>query len=299
MFNRPLHLMVILLVMALFVGLSLSLASARGVLQGNDTPLVPASSYPSFLTNVGDVIFFAATDDAHGTELWMSNGTKAGTRLVADIFPGPESSFPTDLVNMNGKLYFSAADDNNGFELWTSDGTKTGTKLVADIAPGYIEWSVGDTPEDPFEPLPVDVAFPPLPEPQSMYQLNMGSQHLYQEPWGGDRGNPCEAWRTGNFDDTQPHYRGFNLELKLTNNSAEKVSDEWAENLRFFTADGKELAACYYGYDGMGPAPQGATSVTFFTVVPQGDYVSVAELTLNGELLKLCFDGRGGDFACR
>ena len=131
------------------------------------------------------------------------------------------------------------------------------------------------------------------------YILAMGNQHLYEEPWGGDRGDPCEAWRTGNFDDNDPNYRGFNLELKLTNNTDAKVADDWAENLRFVTAGGKELQACYYGYDGMGPPPKGTTSVTFFSVVPKGDYVSLAELKIAGETLRLCFDGRGGAFQCR
>ena len=132
-----------------------------------------------------------------------------------------------------------------------------------------------------------------------MYILEMGNQHLYEEPWGGDRGDPCEAWRTGNFDDTDPNYRGFNLELRLTNNSSRKVSDEWAEDLIFFTNKGQELTACYYGYDDMGPAPDGTASVTFFSVVPRDDFVSVAELNIDNETLRLCFDGRGGAFQCR
>jgi ELWxxDGT repeat protein len=37
--------------------------------------------------------FFVEYDDAHGSELWVSDGSPASTRLVRDILPGPSSSF--------------------------------------------------------------------------------------------------------------------------------------------------------------------------------------------------------------
>src|SRR5262249_7890684 len=42
----------------------------------------------SWFANVNGTLFFAATDGTHGTELWKSDGTAAGTMMVADIFPG-------------------------------------------------------------------------------------------------------------------------------------------------------------------------------------------------------------------
>ncbi|MDH3675510.1 MAG: hypothetical protein OES12_08440 [Anaerolineae bacterium] len=304
--KKSIQLIVILSILALLIGLTLSLAYAKGtrlLFPVDKTDAVPASSYPSFLTDVEGILFFSATDSVHGTELWMTDGTPAGTKLVADIYPGPEGSFPADLTNVNGTLFFSADDGVHGTELWISNGTRVGTKLFADLDPGSIALFPVETPAL-ITPAPIVVPQPTATQPvvsvkRSMYILEMGNQHLYQEPWGGDRGNPCEAWRTGNFDDSNPNHRGFNLELKLTNNSSVKLSDEWAENLSFLTADGRELTACYYGYDGMGPAPKATTSVTFFTVVPRGDYVTVAELEINGELLQLCFDGRGNAFQCR
>lgn len=305
--KRLLQLIMVLSTLAILVGLTLSLTYASGtrvLFQVGETDAVPASSYPSFLTDVNGILFFSADDGIHGSELWMTDGTPAGTKLVADIYPGPEGSFPADLTNVNGTLFFSADDGVHGTELWISNGTRVGTKLFADIDPGSIELFPVETAAPTVSSQPTSSPEPTVTQTtgsvnRGMYILEMGNQHLYEEPWGGDRGNPCEAWRTGNFDDTDPNYRGFNLELKLTNNSTEKVSDDWAENLSFVTADGKELQACYYGYDGMGPAPKGTTSVTFFSVVPQGDYVSVAELKINGQLLRLCFDGRGGAFECR
>ncbi len=142
------------------------------------------------------------------------------------------------------------------------------------------------------------VTTPPPVAGSGPYQLKVGNQHRYEEPWGGDRGDPCEAWRTGNFDDEHPNFRGFNLELLLTNNSAVKVSDNWGDNIRFFTASGGEVKSCYYGYGGAGPPPKATSSVTFFTVVPQGDYVQVVQLDLGGYTVRLCLDGKGGSWGC-
>ena len=47
-----------------------------------------ASSNPSQLTVVGKTLYFTADDGIHGRELWRSDGTARGTRLVKDIVSG-------------------------------------------------------------------------------------------------------------------------------------------------------------------------------------------------------------------
>lgn len=37
----------------------------------------------------GRIVYFAATDGVHGTELWRSDGTRPGTRMVKDINATP------------------------------------------------------------------------------------------------------------------------------------------------------------------------------------------------------------------
>ena len=76
------------------------------------------------------VTYFGAHDTAHGFELWRSDGTDAGTQLLADILPGPTDSLPRELTVMGDRLYFTAFDGRHGFGLWSTDGTSAGTRLV-------------------------------------------------------------------------------------------------------------------------------------------------------------------------
>lgn len=91
------------------------------------------SSNPTELTKVGNTLFFAANDGVHGTELWKSDGTGAGTKMVKNIRPYGKSSNPQNLVNVNGTLFFTANDGTHKTQLWKSDGTTAGTKRVSNI----------------------------------------------------------------------------------------------------------------------------------------------------------------------
>jgi ELWxxDGT repeat protein len=75
-------------------------------------------------------------DSAHGAELWFTDGTPSGTRLVRDIFPGTAGSMPTWFRRVGDVAVFLANDGIHGLELWRSDGTDAGTYLLADIGPG-------------------------------------------------------------------------------------------------------------------------------------------------------------------
>src|SRR5271166_5527277 len=73
-----------------------------------DINLTPLVTNPVDLVVVGATLFFSGIDAGHGKELWRSDGTQAGTKLVADINPGPGGSNPYYLTNVNGSLFFSA-----------------------------------------------------------------------------------------------------------------------------------------------------------------------------------------------
>lgn len=86
------------------------------------------------LTNVNGTLFFSATDNSAGMELWKSDGTAAGTMLVKDIRPGTDGSAPYALTDVNGVLFFAAWSPDPDFHvLWKSDGTAAGTVKVQDV----------------------------------------------------------------------------------------------------------------------------------------------------------------------
>jgi ELWxxDGT repeat protein len=98
-----------------------------------------AGASPSVPLTIGTTAYFGASDEAHGFELWRTDGTAAGTTLVKDIRPGSPSSSAgnwSPLVNVNGTFFFAAHDGSTAIELWKSDGTAAGTQLVKDIYPG-------------------------------------------------------------------------------------------------------------------------------------------------------------------
>ena len=105
---------------------------------------MPKSSNPTFLTAVGTTLFFTATDDESGTELWKSDGTEAGTVRVKDLIPGANSSSPFPLTAMGSTVFFGGRDESSGVELWKSDGSEAGTVVVKDVRPGV----GGSVPQD-------------------------------------------------------------------------------------------------------------------------------------------------------
>jgi ELWxxDGT repeat protein len=81
-------------------------------------------------------IFFVASREDTGAELWRTDGTVGGETLVLDIIPGSASSHPEQLTEGGRYLYFVADDGTHGQELWRTDGTAAGTVMVKDTAPG-------------------------------------------------------------------------------------------------------------------------------------------------------------------
>ena len=79
---------------------------------------------------------FWAHDGAHGIELWITDGTPKGTRLLRDVCPGACSGARGLWTELNGRLYFTAEDSAHGYELWSTDGTEAGTRLALDLCPG-------------------------------------------------------------------------------------------------------------------------------------------------------------------
>jgi ELWxxDGT repeat protein len=81
-------------------------------------------SGPYDLTPFNGLLYFGANDGTHGVELWSSDGTGPGTKLVQDINLTGNSN-PFYLTPMDGKLYFTADDGTHGSQVWKTDGTTT------------------------------------------------------------------------------------------------------------------------------------------------------------------------------
>jgi ELWxxDGT repeat protein len=76
---------------------------------------------------------------------WVTDGTTAGTYLLAVSDPGYSPSFCSNITSLdNGKAVFQAKTGANGYELWVTDGTIVGTHLLKDIWAGTSSSWPGD-----------------------------------------------------------------------------------------------------------------------------------------------------------
>ena len=130
--------------------------SASGL--GQDSP---DAAFPVMLAASGK-LFFNADDGVHGQELWISDGSAAGTHMVLNIHPDvlPTAAPPAhsgssvlDLTAAGTEVFFAADDGVHGQELWKTDGTAAGTMMVMDLTPG----SSAANPQTPYGSFPANL----------------------------------------------------------------------------------------------------------------------------------------------
>ena len=83
-----------------------------------------------------DTLLFAKDDGVHGSELWRSDGTEAGTVMVKDINIATVGSGPYRLRVEGESLLFKADDGIHGRVLWRMDDTRSSPYIVKDTCPG-------------------------------------------------------------------------------------------------------------------------------------------------------------------
>ena len=97
-------------------------------------------SYPNYLTAFKGKLFFSATDDKKGNELFMTTNFGIGATIVKDINTVATGSsnagyYINDITPLGNNVLFQALETQYGRELYKSDGTEHGTGLLNDIVP--------------------------------------------------------------------------------------------------------------------------------------------------------------------
>lgn len=87
------------------------------VLDGKQQGAGPTSFGGQQLSTYKDSLVFVANRTQYGSELWLSNGSNAGTRCL-DIEKGTASSNPRELEVLDNKLFFAASTQATGYELF-------------------------------------------------------------------------------------------------------------------------------------------------------------------------------------
>lgn len=128
----------------LFLGVAVAAAvpAWSGVYLVKDIATQSYGGGPDSVFPAADWLYFTAGHPVYGTELWRTDGTGAGTRMLRDINP-TGSSDPLYFAEFGGLVYFVAADESRqanvaqalpGQEIWRTDGSPEGTVRVIDFA---------------------------------------------------------------------------------------------------------------------------------------------------------------------
>lgn len=90
---------------------------------------IPYDSSPYNYVSVAGRVYFQAYNPTDGGEMYVTDGTAAGTHLVANLVPGPDGSFWEYLGAIGNKALFFANSTTFGQEVWADDGVSF-TKLT-------------------------------------------------------------------------------------------------------------------------------------------------------------------------
>lgn len=135
-FNVARHLSALLLITAS----SLACAGSPHLALDINSQYTAIDSSPVWLGKMGGSFYFIAhpvpTTAAGGDALFKTDGTAAGTSLVAPIDgPGVMTNQPGPLfVSAGTKAYFLAFTTAAAQEVWVTDGTASGTHMVVDLS---------------------------------------------------------------------------------------------------------------------------------------------------------------------
>lgn len=130
---------------------------------GNDAASLSATSVTNNATAGGggkpNGVLFRAGDGVNGQEIWISDGTAEGTKLLVNLNTDPNPDYPTfgnspengsdakAFFSFGNQILFGATSTGNTGGLWSTDGTEAGTTLIKDMGAGkapYVMYSFGE-----------------------------------------------------------------------------------------------------------------------------------------------------------
>ena len=109
-----------------------------GITNGGQFTSNVQSTFNYSLDGTTNKMYFSTFDAANGNELWVSDGTTAGTSLLKDIKPGVGGSFPWGFMKIGNEVFFNCMEVGLERKLWKTDGTPVGTVRVSVPEPFFI-----------------------------------------------------------------------------------------------------------------------------------------------------------------
>lgn len=114
---------------------------------GSSEPVIVADLSPGHSSSnlypgvsVDGWYYFSADDGVHGREVWRTDGTAAGTELVADLIPGADGSAPAGFEVAGGYVHFftyevgnPAYPQNTYVHLWRTDPSDNSVMRVKSL----------------------------------------------------------------------------------------------------------------------------------------------------------------------
>lgn len=109
-----------------------------GTPTGTFTITAPIADFsPLYLfTTINNKLILRASTPATGAELWVTDGTAQGTRLLKDVTPGPaDTTYQSGWFEVENRLIFGVYEDGKN-SWWTTTGTLTSTVPLTTVYPG-------------------------------------------------------------------------------------------------------------------------------------------------------------------
>jgi ELWxxDGT repeat protein len=122
-----------------------SLAVAATLASAGSASAFKPDHHFNSVTTAGSIALLSGYAAGKGNELFRTDGTAAGTKLVKDLVPGPNSSlgetqvYP-EFTTIGSTTIFAGHGVTKGIQLWATDGTAAGTRQLtgAGTFRGYV-----------------------------------------------------------------------------------------------------------------------------------------------------------------